>query len=233
MNSLARQFLNHSLRLLPLRFETELDSMTHATIPKLASDGLLLEGIVTTRCEDGKVNIAPMGPIVDKSFDTLLLRPLRTSTTYGNLSRTGTGVFHITDDSLLIAQAAVSSPDPRPVFLDDNPLVLASTCRWYAFKIASVDDSSQRSEMIAHTVDRGRLRDFCGFNRAKHAVLEAAILITRLHLYPTEEILAELKRLKTPVQKTGSAEEHEAFAFLEQHVHKSMVATHSKVPTEQ
>ena len=67
----------------------------------------------------------------------------------------------------------------------------------------------------------GGLRDFLGFNRAKHAVLEAAILATRIHILPREEILSEFARLKTPVDKTAGPRELEAFALLDQYVRQS------------
>ncbi|MFG0335437.1 MAG: DUF447 domain-containing protein, partial [Maioricimonas sp. JB049] len=54
--------------------------------------------------------------------------------------------------------------------------------------------------------------------RACHAVLEATILATRLHLVSASEILAEIDRLRPLVEKTGGATEHRAFAFVEQFV---------------
>ena len=72
--------------------------------------------------------------------------------------------------------------------------------------------------MSARIVHAGTLRDFFGFNRAKHAVVEAAILATRVHLLPREEIQAELSRLRIPVEKTAGPREREAFALLEHHI---------------
>ncbi|NOY30049.1 MAG: DUF447 family protein [Planctomycetes bacterium] len=180
-------------------------------LPKLGVDGRILEGIVTTRNEDDTVNISPMGPIVDASLTQFIFRPYRTSTTYQNLKRTSHGVFHVTDDVLLFAQAALGQPDPLPSL---DGLVLIDACRWYAFEIKSLDDSQERTEIVANTVKSGCNRDFLGFNRAKHAVLEAAILATRVHLLPAADIRAELKRLESPLQKTASSEEKKAFAFL-------------------
>ena len=58
------------------------------------------------------------------------------------------------------------------------------------------------------------LREFFGFNRAKHAVVEAAILATRTAFLPREQIMAEYERLAVLVEKTGGERETEAFAFL-------------------
>jgi len=70
-------------------------------------------------------------------------------------------------------------------------------------------------------VASGRFREFFGFNRAKHAVVEAAILATRTEFLPPEEILAEFRRLAVLVEKTGGSAEHEAFQLLEDHVRKA------------
>ncbi|MGE0378382.1 MAG: DUF447 domain-containing protein, partial [Planctomycetaceae bacterium] len=64
---------------------------------------------------------------------------------------------------------------------------------------------------VAHV---GRHREFFGFNRAKHAVLEGAILATRVHLLPRDEILAEFARLASPVEKTAGPREQQAFQLL-------------------
>jgi hypothetical protein len=182
---------------------------------------MILEGIVTSLDEQGQVNIAPMGPIVDPEMTTLHLRPFQTSQTYRNLKQRPEGVFHVVDDVLLLARAAVgrleSNPDLAPAEVVDG-VVIQSACRWYEFRIDAFDDGSERTNLHAQVVHRGRLRDFFGFNRAKHAVLEAAILATRVHLLPPDEILAQFAALRIPVQKTAGPDELTAFALLEQYV---------------
>jgi hypothetical protein len=182
---------------------------------------LILEGIVTTENADGSVNVSPMGPIVDQPLRELVLRPFKTSTTYANLKRTGAGVFHVTDDVELLAQAALGQPDPLPKMIRAEAMdgwILAEACRWHAFRVTSLDDREDRTQIVAEVVDSGRLRDFFGFNRAKHAVVEAAILATRRHLLPAEEIAREFERLDVIVQKTGGEAELRAFDFLRRYM---------------
>jgi hypothetical protein len=188
-------------------------------------EGKLLEGIVTTLNADRSPHIAPMGPIVDANFERLLLRPFRTSVTYQNLKRTGQGVLHVTDDVELIAHAAVrrleTLPPLRPADAVEG-VILTDACRWYAFRVESLDDREERTAIGACVVDRGHLRDFFGFNRAKHAVIEAAILATRIGLLDPQMILAEFERLATPVSKTGGIEERRAFDFLRKYMHEKL-----------
>lgn len=178
---------------------------------------LILEGLMTTLSADGSVNVSPMGPIVDPSMSELVLRPYQTSTTYHNLKRTGQGVFHVTDDVEVIAHAALGQPVPLPPLVPATAVegqILATACRWYALRVRTLDDSAERTEIVCDVVDRGTLREFFGFNRAKHAVLEAAILATRVAFLPAAEIRAELDRLRSPIQKTGGDAEHRAFQYL-------------------
>lgn len=193
-------------------------------------DGILLESIVTTLNADGSPHVAPMGPIVDSEFKRLLLRPFRTSVTYQNLKRAKVGVLHVTDDVELFARAAVGRLEEMPRLLPAEAIdgvILADACRWYAFRVTSIDDREQRTEIAAEVADSGRLRDFFGFNRAKHAVIEAAILATRLDYLEPRHILEEYDRLASPVDKTGGHAERRAFEFLRQFVRDELSSRRS------
>lgn len=186
------------------------------TLPP-ATDDLILEGIVTTQSADGTWNIAPMGPRVDRDVTRLVLRPFRTSQTYQNLKQHGAGVLHVTDDVLLIARAAVGMLNPLPELVpagDTGLLRLADCCRWFALRVLQLDDMNQRTTIVCDVVERGTVREFFGFSRAKHAVLEAAILATRIGILPADEIRAEMQRLAIPVEKTAGEQERMAFEFL-------------------
>jgi hypothetical protein len=159
---------------------------------------MILEGIVTTLAPDGTVNVAPMGPRVDPCISRLLVRPFRTARTYANLKANGEGVFHVTDDVYLLARAAVGTLDPLPPLFPATSVrghVLSDACRYYEFRVVRCDESGDRVDFEADVVHSGRLRDFFGFNRAKHAVVEAAILATRIAILEPSEILREFARL--------------------------------------
>ena len=179
---------------------------------------MILEGLVTTTNPDGTPHLAPMGPRVGDDMARFLLRPFPTSRTYQNLLAHPEGVLHVTDDVLLLAKAAVGAVGPFPPTRPAERVrgfVLTGACRYYEFRLATVDASEERVRMDAEVVHAGSLRDFWGFNRAKHAVLEAAILATRLRLLPTDEVATEYRKLRVIVDKTGGPAEAEAIAFLE------------------
>jgi hypothetical protein len=183
---------------------------------------MILEGIVTTLSPEGVLNIAPMGPRVDAGrMERFLLRPYHTAQTYQNLAHHGEGVLHVTDDVLLLARAALGTVEPPPPVLAAEHVrgfVLQDACRYYEFRVASIDAREERVRIEAEVVHLGRLRDFFGFNRAKHAVVEAAILATRTDFLPLEEIEADYRKLAVIVDKTGGEQERQAFAFLRAHL---------------
>jgi hypothetical protein len=180
---------------------------------------MILEGLVTTLDPDGSPHLAPMGPrVTGPDFARFTLHPFPTSNTYRNLLRHPEGVLHVTDDALLLAKAAVGAvgefPPTRPADRVRG-FVLADCCRHFEFAVTDVDDTTERVTVEAEVVHAGRGRDWFGFNRARHAVVEAAILATRLHLLPLAEVAAEFRKLRVIVGKTGGEAEHAAMDLLE------------------
>lgn len=176
---------------------------------------------MTTIDAAGVVNIAPMGPIVDADMQQLILRPYQTSTTYANLKRHGRGVFHVTDNVAMLARAAIGVLDPLPELREVEGvegLVLTDACRWVAVEVTALDDREERTEIVMRVIAQGRQRDFFGLCRAKHAVVEAAILATRIDFLPAEQIQKEYESLAVLVEKTGGVDERDAFAMLCEYV---------------
>lgn len=188
---------------------------------------MILEGLVTTTDLAGAMHLAAMGPQVDataasgNAIEHVLLKPFASSQTGGNLLRLPEGVFHVTDDSLLLARvvtgALAAPPASRPATAVRG-WVLEEACRAYEFKVVAADTSQERLRLEARVVAVHEGRPFLGFNRARHAVVEGAILVTRLHLLGAEEVSRQLRELAVIVEKTGGPREHEAFRLLEDKV---------------
>jgi hypothetical protein len=180
------------------------------TLPTLA---LIIETVVTTINPDGSVNCGAMG--VEWGEQRIVIKPYRGTRTLLNLSATGAAVVNVTDDILLFSQAALGDPHPptRPA-AGVAGAVLDDACSWREVRVEAIDDSSQRARVSTVVVDGGTGREFLGFNRARHAVLEASILASRAHLLPTEDIRAELGRLQVLVDKTGGPREREAMDYV-------------------
>jgi hypothetical protein len=178
---------------------------------------VIVETIVTTMDSHGATNFAPMG--VEWGDETIVLKPFLETTTFRNLSATGAAVVNLTDDVMLFAQGAISSPQfpslPASVV---RGAVLEAACSWRELEVLQIDATPPRSRIATRVVHRGVRREFIGFNRARHAVLEAAILATRTHLLPAEQIRDEFARLQVIVDKTAGPREREAMELLTQYV---------------
>ena len=171
---------------------------------------MILETIVTSVAEDGTVNCAPMG--VEWGEHTIILKPFLETATYRNVVTTGAAVVNLIDDVRVFALAAIANPQyPTVPATVVRGVVLADCCSWREVEVRS---------MVHH----GMRREFIGFNRARHAVLEAAIYATRLHVLPRAFVESEMARLQVIVDKTADAPEREAMALLTEHVRSVPVA---------
>ena len=178
---------------------------------------MILETIVATAAASGELNCAPMG--IELGSGSVLLRPFRTARTWSNLKETGEGVVNFTDDVLIFARCALDPwlPPHRPASRVRGA-ILEDACQWKEFVVTASELSGDRGRFEGRIVAEGRARDSLGFNRARHAVIEATILATRLFLLGRENVLGELDRLRPLVEKTGGEREREAFALLERRI---------------
>jgi len=173
----------------------------------------ILEAIVTTLDADGAVNCAPMG--VEWGDDAIVLKPFIDTTTYRNVVATRAAVVNLVDDVRLFARAAISNPSyPTSAARVVTGAVLDDCCSWREVEVQSIDDTPPRARIETQVVHRGTRHEFIGFNRARHAVLEAAIHATRVHLLAPAFLSSELARLQVIVDKTAGPAELEAMSLL-------------------
>jgi Protein of unknown function (DUF447). len=77
-----------------------------------------------------------------------------------------------------------------------------------------LQDDPERPRFAARVVHEVTHGPFRGFNRAQAAVIEAAILVSRLHLLPAAKIEAEIGYLAVAIEKTAGPREREAWGWL-------------------
>lgn len=184
---------------------------------------MILEGVVTTSDASGAMHAAAMGPFVDDSeaaagrITRLVLRPFGSSQTAARLAARPEGVFHVTDDVLLVARIVTGSLAAPPAARPAGAVrgwVLEDACRAWEFVVEAADRGGERERLEARVVAEHAGRPFLGFNRAAHAVVEACILVTRFHLLGGEEVARRLADLEPLVGKTGGTREREAFDLV-------------------
>jgi len=178
---------------------------------------VIIESILTTMDARGTVNFAPMG--VEWGDEEIVIKPFLETTTFTNVRETGAAVVNLTDDVLLFAQGAIANVQfPAVPAAVVRGVVLQAACSWREVEVHSLDATPPRGRIVTRVVHRGFRREFLGFNRARHAVLEAAILATRTQLLPPEQIREEFARLQVIVDKTAGPREREAMALLVEYV---------------
>jgi hypothetical protein len=176
----------------------------------------IIETVTTTTNDDGTVNCAAMG--VEWGEETIVIKPYRGTRTLRNLRARPYAVVNLVDDVLLFVQAALEDPRPpaRAATVVDGA-ILDAACSWREVRVDAIEDGEPRARVTTRVVARGTGREFVGFNRAAHAVLEASILASRARRLPADEIRAELRRLQVLVDKTGGEREHAAMRLAVAH----------------
>jgi hypothetical protein len=180
---------------------------------------MIIETIFSTLDPIGQPNFAPMGVFWGEEEITVF--PFLQTQTYRNLHATGYGVVNVTDDVLAFVESALyDAVLPHFPAASVSGVVFKGVCYWRELKVVSFGGNQERAEIRCRVVNKGWLRDFLGFNRARGAVIDAAILATRLHLYDQETVLEELKRYEAIVLKTGNDMERTAFNRVREFVRR-------------
>jgi uncharacterized protein len=171
------------------------------------------ETILTTRSPDGRVHVAPLGIIQDG--ENWVVAPFRPSTTLDNIARTGVAIANYTDDALVFAGCLTGRRDWPLAELEDCAVPrLAGALAHDVLDVVETLDDPVRPRFRCRVKASGQHGRFTGMNRAKAAVLEAAILVSRLSMLPPEKIEDEIAYLRIAVEKTAGPDEHKAWGWL-------------------
>ena len=174
---------------------------------------IIRECIVTTQCAEGRVHIAPLGLI--EAGEGWIIAPFRPSATLDNLRSTPFAVANFTDDVLVFAGCLTGRKDWRTRPAEHvSGAVLDSTLSHLELAVESVEEDDLRPRFCCRIVHEANHAPFKGFNRAQAAVIEAAILASRLKMLPREKVETELAYHQIAVEKTAGPREHEAWRIL-------------------
>lgn len=174
---------------------------------------MILESVVTTRAEDGSAYIAPLGLHVEGPH--LVIAPFRPSKTLENLKREGCAVVNWTTDVRLFAGPVTGRRDWPVVALDTFPGYRLEAAHTHAeLKVIKVEEDAQRPRFRCEITCEHTHSPFRGFVRAQAAVVEAAILVTRLHMLPRDKVESELHYLQIAIDKTAGPIEQEAWSWI-------------------
>jgi hypothetical protein len=172
------------------------------------------ESIVTTLNPDGTAHVAPLGVIVEAPY--LVIAPFHPSRTLDNLRRHPFACVNYTADVRVFAGCVTRRQRDWPVLAAERTTGwrLASALAHSEVEVVEVVEDPQRPRFRCGTVHEVAHAPFLGFNRAQAAVIEGAILVSRLHMLPADKVEQEFGYLKIAIAKTAGASEAEAWGWL-------------------
>lgn len=174
---------------------------------------LIVETIVTTRDAAGTPHVAPLGLIADGAH--WVIAPFRPSRTLDNLRAHPVAVASHPEDVRVFA-GLVTGRKAWPLVEAEKVAGerLRDAVAHWELEVENVTEDDVRPRFHCRRVHVASHRPWGGFNRAQAAVLELAVLVTRLGMLPREKVEAELAYLEIAITKTAGPAEAEAWGWL-------------------
>ncbi len=173
----------------------------------------IVETIVTTSNAQGEVHVAPLGLIQDGAH--WVIAPFKPSRTLDNLRAVPAFAASHTDDVRVFAGCVTGRKNwPTLATTKIKGGRLATCVSHWELQIDRIVEDEARPRFMGKIVHVENHKPWQGFNRAQAAVLELAVLTTRLHMLPPEKIDNELKYLDIAISKTAGPPELQAWGWL-------------------
>jgi hypothetical protein len=176
---------------------------------------MIFETIITTVNLAGKSHITPFG--VRYEGDFIVISPYKPSATLENILATKVAVMNLTDDVRVFAAALTNRKFGQLVRANKIKGFRLEDCLAHVeLELVEVRDDLIRPQLILKKVIEKNHKPFCGFNRAQAAVIELAVLVSRLNILPREKIQTELAYLQIAIDKTAGEREKQAWDWLKE-----------------
>jgi len=193
---------------------------------------VIYETVISTVAADGTPHVAPMG-IRYRRTDTgndVILMPFKPSTTLANVLASGHAVLNIVTDTRVFA-GSVTGRRTWPLKPAERIAGVRLDCALshVELALAELQDDPQRPVLRMERVFEASHAPYIGFNRAQAAVIEAAVLVSRLHMLAASKVDAEMSYLQIAIDKTAGPQEHEAWGWLTEAVARHRAASQESV----
>ncbi|OUR73034.1 hypothetical protein A9Q78_05350 [Methylophaga sp. 41_12_T18] len=171
------------------------------------------EVIVTTMADNGEAHSAPMG--ITEVNGHFVIQPFKPSSTYENLKNHRQCTINFTDDVRVFAGSLTGHRDWPTLPCDKiKGRYLEQALTHIELEIIDFVDGDPRTKFTGKIVNDVTHAPFRGFNRAQSAVIEAAVLTSRLSMLPVEKVQQEIGYLTIAIEKTAGDRELEAWSWL-------------------
>ena len=185
---------------------------------------MIYETNVTSVDAMGVPHVAPFGISMQGSL--VVISPYKPSSTMANILVSHHAVMNLTDDVRVFAAALTGRSAWNLVAADKVVGVRLGTCLAHKeLKLVDVVDHPLRPQLFLQVEHVVQHQAFQGFNRAQAAVIELAVLVSRLTRLPMDKIEQEIGYLHIAIEKTAGPRELEAWSWLMEAVtnHQAML----------
>ncbi len=188
---------------------------------------MIYETIVTTVNMQGEAHTTPFG--VRMQDGLVIISPYKPSTTLENILSTQAAVLSLTDDVRVFAGALTGHKAWNLIAAEKvHGFRLEDTLAHKELKLIKVEDDELRPQLFLQVVHEAQHASFQGFNRAQAAVIELAVLVSRLKRLPMEKIQQEMDYLHIAIEKTAGERELEAWSWLTEAVANHLAAINNE-----
>ncbi len=174
---------------------------------------MIFETILTSVNGQGEVHVAPFG--IQRQGDTVIISPYKPSLTLSNILASQQAVLNLSDDVRVFA-GALTNRQAWALLPTERVLGfrLANALAHEELALLKVEDDAVRPKLHMQVLHRAQHQAFAGFNRAQAAVIELAVLVSRLNRLPKEKVQAERQYLQIAIDKTAGERELQAWGWL-------------------
>lgn len=174
---------------------------------------MIFETVVSTLSPAGELHLAPMG--IRYEGDEVLMMPFKPSLTLDNVLATGRAVLNLTTDVRVFAGCVTGRRDWPTLALEGFAgRRLAGALAHVELELLRPQDDALRPVLRMRKRREVVHGGFPGFNRAQAAVIEGAVLVSRLGMLPRDKVDAEMAYLQIAIDKTAGSGELEAWEWL-------------------
>ncbi|MGB2833170.1 MAG: DUF447 domain-containing protein [Methylotenera sp.] len=174
---------------------------------------MIFETIISSVDEKGNPHVTPFG--ITMQEDLVVISPYKPSTTLTNILTTKQAVMNLTDDVRVFAGALTRRQAWLLLPADKvTGFRLADTLAHKELKLVKVLEDSQRPQLLMEVIHEVQHQPFKGFNRAQAAVIELAVLVSRLERLSKDKVLSEMAYLQIAIDKTAGERELQAWGWL-------------------
>jgi len=180
---------------------------------------MIFETIITTINTQAEPHVTPFG--VRYEGENVIISPYKPSITLTNILTTRHAVMNLTDDVRVFAAALTDRQIWQLLPANKiNGFRLENTLQHVELALIEVREDAVRPQLVMQRIFTQHHRAFNGFNRAQAAVIELAVLVSRLHMLPIEKIQTEMQYLQIAIDKTAGENELQAWGWLVEKVNQ-------------